>query len=201
MNEQQDLALALKTVAQLFYQYPRAELLSLMSAAVWQEWPTYRSKDKCCVAAIAASELDFEQICADYTRMFIGPGKKLVYPWSSVHLDEEPLLFGESTQHWEHFCRRHGIAIAQSSNEPSDHFALILWVLAELYENTSKHDLCTEIITRFYLPWIPMVLSEIEKQAQTVLYRELAKLVLHYVTMIQTHLCVGETTECVLEGA
>ncbi|QSX33855.1 molecular chaperone TorD family protein [Shewanella avicenniae] len=182
MNE--NIALSLKTVAQLLYQYPTVELLSLMNDEMWQEWPTSTSFDKDCISAIAASDRNFTAICSDFTRLFVGPGKKIVYPWSSIHLDQEPLLFGDSTEQWELLCRKNNIEIQQHNNEPSDHFALMLWVIAELSNNADKQQLCSTVIKDFYTPWIPSVLTKIEQKAHSIFYRELAKLAAHYVTLI-----------------
>ncbi|GGY98567.1 MULTISPECIES: TorD/DmsD family molecular chaperone [Shewanella] len=179
-----DIALALKTVAQLFYCYPTSDLLSVITDTSLQEWPVVGDDDAEALQILIASDRDFNVICADYTRMFIGPGKKLVYPWSSIYLDDEPLMFGDSTERWEKFCHRYGIGIEQQSNDPSDHFALILWVMADLFDNPQAQSLCEQVVKEFCLPWIPSLLTSVVAASQTVFYRQLAQLAQIYLRLI-----------------
>ena len=49
-----------------------------------------------------------DQLKSEYTKLLVGPGKMIAYPWESVYLGKENLLFQESTLRVRQFYRKYG---------------------------------------------------------------------------------------------
>lgn len=64
-----------------------------------------------------------------FNRLFIGPGSVPAPPYSSVYLDAEPLLMGQSCMDVRQLA--HDLGLERQGNEPDDHIAreLGLWVI------------------------------------------------------------------------
>jgi putative dimethyl sulfoxide reductase chaperone len=69
---------------------------------------------------------------ADYTRLFIGPGKVLAPLWESVHYGEERLTFQQETLAVRNWYRRFGLEAVNLHHEPDDHIGLELAFVAHL---------------------------------------------------------------------
>jgi TorA maturation chaperone TorD len=74
----------------------------------------------------------FDELRADYTRLFIGPAKVLAPPWESFYFNEERLLFQEQTLQVRQWFRRFGMESENIYKEPDDHIGLELAFLASL---------------------------------------------------------------------
>ncbi len=168
-------------LADIFYHIPTAEKLVLVND-ILSGWPTLSKDQSISVDNIIASiEVDGQRkINQEFYRLFIGPGKKEVYPWGSIYTDEEGLLFGPSTIAWEGFCAEYCIDIKPESNEPTDHFALIFSALAAMmlseYDNETKSQIIGKILITHFNPWGGTVLELVEQKAQTGYFRGFALL-------------------------
>lgn len=78
------------------------------------------------------SEQAFEEVAADYTRLFIGPGPVLAPPWETVFVREGRLIFQEATLQVRDWYRRHDLQSVMLYREPDDHIGLELTFLAHL---------------------------------------------------------------------
>lgn len=200
MNNECDVIAAakFKWLASVFYQVPTKESLNSITE-VLSQWPVSHSSTKELISRLERSieQQGIDAIKQDFHLLFVGPGKKLVYPWGSVYTDEEGLLFGPSTMLWEGFCRANEIEIKPDSNEPTDHFALffaaIAAILASEYEVSKKLSLIEELLSTHFSPWGEEVLLQITQQASTDYFqcfadlakRELALLMQSYQTSPQ----------------
>ncbi|WP_412501741.1 molecular chaperone [Shewanella chilikensis] len=168
-------------LADIFYQIPTAEKLVLVKESL-VDWPILSKDPSVHVNTILASiEADGQgEINQDFHRLFIGPGKKEVYPWGSIYTDEEKLLFGPSTFLWKEFCFENNLDIQPESNEPTDHFALFFYGLAAImlseYDDEKKSFIVSKILKVHFHPWGKTVLELIEQKAQTGYFKGFALL-------------------------
>lgn len=168
-------------LADVFYQIPTEKKLVLVNDNL-ADWPTLSKDHSASVSTIIASiEVNGQrEISQEFHRLFIGPGKKEVYPWGSVYTDEDGLLFGPSSLAWEGFCAEYHIDIQPNCNEPTDHFALIFSALAATmlseYDNEIKNQIVMQILEVHFSPWGNTVLELIEKKAQTGYFKGFALL-------------------------
>ncbi|WP_051202257.1 TorD/DmsD family molecular chaperone [Ferrimonas senticii] len=121
---------------------------------------------------------NWHAIYEDYHRLFVGPGTRLAYPWGSVYTDKENLLFGASTISLERFFKQHGIAFQTAGNEPLDHIGLLLAALSGLFGNANQTSIntATVLLNEHILPWAYRFTELVTLHAQTIYYRNLAKL-------------------------
>ena len=78
------------------------------------------------------STTTFDDVCADYTRLFIGVDRVLAAPWESVYFNDERLLFQVQTQQVRQWYLRYGLEPENLHKEPDDHIGLELAFLAHL---------------------------------------------------------------------
>lgn len=76
--------------------------------------------------AAVAREGECEALGKEYTRCFVGPRKLPAYPWESVNLEAEGVLFGRSTLSVRRAYAAQGLALKRLGSEPDDHIALEL---------------------------------------------------------------------------
>lgn len=73
---------------------------------------------------------------AEYTKLFIGPGKAIAPFWESVYLDPRELLFTESTADVRKRYESEGYRVATAAHEAEDSITLQLDFLANLAQRT-----------------------------------------------------------------
>jgi TorA maturation chaperone TorD len=71
-------------------------------------------------------------IQADYTRLFIGPGKVLAPPYESVHFSSDRLMFQMETLQVRRWYAQFGLQSEKIYNEPDDHIGLEMVFMAHL---------------------------------------------------------------------
>jgi TorA maturation chaperone TorD len=131
----------------------------------------------------------FERIQADYTRLFIGPGKVLAAPWESVHFGKEPLIFQPRTLDVRAWYRRFGLETEKLYQEPDDHIGLELIFVSNLATLALKAlqdsdqqrlqellDAQREFASEHLLRWGPAWTKLVKKHAATDFYRGIAHL-------------------------
>lgn len=130
------------------------------------------------------------ELQADYTRLFIGPGKVLAPLWESVHYGEERLTFQEETLAVRRWYQRFGLEAVNLYNEPDDHIGLELAFLAHLAGkalaaleagNQEEFDFFLQaqkqFLTEHPLRWAFDWGALVEEHSQTDFYRGAALLV------------------------
>ncbi|MCG9014619.1 molecular chaperone TorD family protein, partial [Laribacter hongkongensis] len=125
-------------------------------------------------------------LAREHQRLFVGPAALPAPPWGSVYLDEESVLFGDSTRALQAFAGRHGIALETGQREPLDHFGLVCWLVAhaaEAGDEAAVHELLCEHL----LPWSGRFLSLFEEaSAGTPFYQAAAGLARLTLDALQT---------------
>jgi putative dimethyl sulfoxide reductase chaperone len=130
------------------------------------------------------SDQMFDDLRADYTRLFIGPGQVLTPPWESVYFSEERLTFQKETLEVRNWYKRFGLQSAKVYSEPDDHIGLELEFLAHLatlgLEAFEKNDAVKfermldaqrGFLAEHLLRWAPEWCAQVHAHATTGLYR------------------------------
>lgn len=82
----------------------------------------------------AAAQADAGDLKSVYTRLFLGPGPMIAGPWESIYVNQEPLLFVESTIDVRKAYLSQGFAPKLFPNVADDHIALELDFMKRLAE-------------------------------------------------------------------
>ncbi len=131
----------------------------------------------------------FDGLAADYTRLFMGPGKLLAPPWESVFFNDERLLFQEQTLQLRAWYARFGLAADRSGQEPDDHIGLELAFLAHLASlglaalEAGDDERLAQTLTAqrafldaHLLKWAPAWCLQVQTNAKTAFYQAAAQL-------------------------
>ncbi|ACE62389.1 Tat proofreading chaperone DmsD [Actinobacillus pleuropneumoniae] len=115
-----------------------------------------------------------QDLSEQYQRLFIGPEQLVAPPWSSVYLDPESVIFGNSLLDLRAFLRKHQIALTQNETEPEDHIGLMLLLAAYLAE--SRPALLPEYLSKHLLIWADHYFDLVAQQTNFPFYQGLALL-------------------------
>jgi putative dimethyl sulfoxide reductase chaperone len=193
--------LIFKMIGRLLYIYPNDEertwMQSLIDEDIFSETPLAGERDDTKTglgllqkwAKNGISDQVFDEMRADYTRLFIGLNKILATPWESVHLGDDHLVFQKRTLEVRAWYKRFGLESEKIHQEPDDHIGLELMFLSHLstlgieaqdHQDNSRFESLLEAQREFIkqhlgvwaLTWCGLV----EKNARTDFYRGLALL-------------------------
>lgn len=117
-----------------------------------------------------------------FSVLFEGQGELVAPPWGSVYQHRDNLIMGESTTDYYHFLSKVGIAL-ELPNQPLDHFALMLWVLASLCESENDEAI-VELLSIHYLPWAFRYLELLSQNNTSLFYQHLALLTLLFLSQL-----------------
>ena len=180
----ESVAPAFRILGALFYQPPAAlrdtGLTGFLSSPDFPAgWPAGSPEQleqlRAGFASAQAPEHD-AGLAREHQRLFVGPAALPAPPWGSVYLDEESVLFGDSTRALQAFAGRHGIALETGQREPLDHFGLVCWLVAHAAE-ASDEAAVHELLCEHLLPWSGRFLSLFEEaSAGTPFYQAAAGL-------------------------
>lgn len=191
-------ALVLSLLGKLLYEYPEAAWLqSLADEAVFDEIPFGAERPEVAAGlallqawtrANSDGRLALEALRADYTRLFIGPGKIIAPPWESAQVDEERLTFQEETLAVRNWYRRFGLQAVRQYTEPDDHVGLELAFLAHMTQLAlaaqaeGNQGRVAELLVaeRAFLAehlhkWLPGWCAQVDQHAHTDFWRGLAQ--------------------------
>ena len=84
------------------------------------------------------SQMIFNRLRWDYTRMFIGPGNVPAPPWESIYTDPERLHFSKETLAVRAAYRKYNLLPRHLGHEPDDHIGLELDFMYTLCEMAKK---------------------------------------------------------------
>jgi putative dimethyl sulfoxide reductase chaperone len=212
--------LLLNMLGRMSYTYPTSDertwLQSLIDQDIFSEAPFAAEQDQVQVGLKVLQKWGendltderFEDLQADYTRLFIGPGKVIAPPWESVYFNDERLTFQEQTLDVRNWYGRFGLESEKKYQEPDDHIGLQLLFLSHLAGlglqalNEQEDVRFTEVWqaqrefhqqhTRAWaLTWCELV----EANARTDFYKGLAYLVRGAVLELSEMLKVEQTKE------
>jgi TorA maturation chaperone TorD len=131
---------------------------------------------------------------ADYTKLFIGPGRLPVSPWESVHVTGDDLLFQKHTLEVREAYRQAGFRTTGRQAQPDDHIATELDFLAALahqaYEAAEAKDdallasalgASRTFLEEHLLQWVDAFAAGVAAAAlATRLYPQIAELVARF---------------------
>lgn len=130
-----------------------------------------------------------DDLRADYTALFIGPGPMLACPYESVQRGEERLTFDVQTHEVRAAYGEFGLQAPALHREPDDHVGLELAFVGalaaaalEAYDagDTESLGKLTEgahrFVTDHLTPWVPELAEQISGGARTALYRGMGHL-------------------------
>ncbi|MDD0823517.1 Tat proofreading chaperone DmsD [Mannheimia sp. AT1] len=163
-----------RLLGSLFYYAPNDErvkaVFSIFSEPNWeQQWPIQHSEIKSLI-----EQGQTQNLSQDYQYLFIGPNDLPTPPWSSVYLDKESVIFGESLLNLRTFLQKYQIEFSQNTNEPEDHFGLMLMLAAYLAEQ--KPDVLAEYLTEHLFTWAYRYLALLSEQTDYPFYQGIALL-------------------------
>lgn len=163
-----------RLLGSLFYYAPNDErvkaVFSIFSVPNWeQQWPIQHSEIKSLIGKGQKQNLS-----QAYQYLFIGPNDLPAPPWSSVYLDKESVIFGESLLNLRTFLQKYQIEFSQNTNEPEDHFGLMLMLAAYLAEQ--KPDVLAEYLTEHLFTWAYRYLALLSEQTDYPFYQGIALL-------------------------
>jgi TorA maturation chaperone TorD len=128
-------------------------------------------------------------LSAQYTRLFVGPGKLACPPWESVYRSNSRALFQRSTLDVRNAYREQGLLPQMYPRVADDHIALELGFLAQLAkramdahqaEDTNACKAALEASARFASEhlnvWLVDYASDLQKEAPDSLYAAVAHL-------------------------
>lgn len=132
-----------------------------------------------------------DDLKADYTALFLGPGKMLAPLWESVYFSEERLVFQERTLEVRQWYRRFGLESEHLYREPDDHIGLELFFMTRLAglalqaveeQDEAAFKTALEAQKEFYrshlLQWGPTWANLVVDNARTDFYKGLGHLTL-----------------------
>jgi len=128
-----------------------------------------------------------QEVLAEYTSLFLGPGRPKAPPWESVYRTEEQLLFSRTTYEVRKILADNGLEIAEKNHQPEDHMGIELLALAMMSENVLAVQDQTEQKTRIreqasfidehLLSWIPELCRDAKQNGSVGYYGGLIELI------------------------
>ncbi len=195
-------SLVLGLLGKILYRYPEQSMLeTLLDEDLYTEIP-FAGEQPDVISGLSSlstwfqkgtlrsSEELLEDLRADYTRLFIGPGKVLAPPWESVHFGRERLTFQERTLQVRRWYARFGLQCEKLYNEPDDHVGLELAFVAHLSslatqaveqgdnETLAKYlDAQGAFLSEHLLTWVGTWCAQVLRESHTDFYRGIALIV------------------------
>lgn len=128
------------------------------------------------------SEEEMQDLLWDFTRLFIGPYRLPCPPWESVYASEKRLLLQEPSDAVRAIYERLGVEVGTPSVLP-DHIGAELNFMGILLqkiefgsmEQETYRQLSRDFLDEHLRNWIPRFASDMEKAAETSLYKALAR--------------------------
>ncbi|ECI5353467.1 Tat proofreading chaperone DmsD [Salmonella enterica subsp. enterica] len=176
--QRDDFAVTARVLGALFYYSPEShETAPLVQALLTDDWQAQWPLDAEALAPVAAmfKTHSEESLPQAWQRLFIGPYALPSPPWSSVWLDRESVLFGDSTLALRQWMRENGIQFEMQQNEPEDHFGSLLLLAAWLAENERHHE-CEQLLAWHLFPWSSRFLDVFIDHAGHPFYQALGQL-------------------------
>lgn len=124
----------------------------------------------------------------DYNRLFVGPYKLLAPPWESVYCSKERLVFQESTLRVRDYYLKMNLVHPELFVSPDDHISLELEFMSflcnkcaeflekkDLKEAEKYMEVQRQFLEEHLLAWVFDFTKDVEENAQTSLYKGVAK--------------------------
>ena len=125
-----------------------------------EEWPLGNKEDLVEASdLIQKGALDYDGLCEEYGRQFIGPEHFEAPQWASVYLDPDSIVFGCAHLELRQWMRTHRIypEHTSSTREAADSFGKEMLLLAWIADR--KPDLICDLVANHIMPWAPRYLE------------------------------------------
>lgn len=158
-----------------------------LSQETWRNFPVEAANEHMkaglekllkCIASLESlpAENAIEEVLAEYTGLFIGPGIPKAPLWESLYRTEERLLFGWTALEVREALNLQGWEIVDKDRQPEDHLGYELMFLAassQKLQDTSLIDQHSQLIrnqvdfiNRHLLSWIPELCRDAENHGR-----------------------------------
>ena len=123
-----------------------------------------------------------KELQIEYSRLFVGPFQLDAPPYSSVYLDKQGLVMGESTQQAIEFYVKAGLDPALEIHEPPDHirveleFMYFLLFRKVMDKNNQFLDISYEFMEKHLTHWVFTFTNKIKDCTESKFYIRLAEL-------------------------
>ncbi len=143
-----------------------------------------------------------EELACEFARLFIGPGPH-IYPYESLHREDskERVLWGPAASEVKRFIEAHGLSLGEGSGGIPDHIAIELDFMARVSREEAqaleagdeeRADAARESRLTFFRDhvgrWVPSFCAQVEEQARSALYRDVARILRTMVEVEQEEL-------------
>ena len=126
---------------------------------------------------------DLNYFLIDYAKLFVGPFNVLASPYSSVYLGHERRVMGDSTLEACKMYQKAGLEISGDLKDVPDHIKVELEFMQYLIlkdaspedDSALAFDLQKEFLLNHLALWLPDFTQTVIKNAQTILYKNLAE--------------------------
>lgn len=144
-------------------------------------------------------EISFlERVQNEYTKLLVGPGKLIAYPWESTYTGKETLIMQESTLRVRQFYRKYGYLPQGYPHVADDHISLELHFMAKLSERSleafQKEDWETfrylldgqQVFMKYHLcNWVPQYTERMKMSKTAYMYPQFAMAVEAFIQVDQ----------------
>ena len=190
-------ALAYGFLSKALYQPPEVDFVTtLFGDDLFSDWPLGADIDPAqagidLLKAFGAqwTPAQHKALLRDFDALFVGPNKLLAYPWESVYLSKDGILFDAPTLAVRDFYRRFGLQAPTQNHEPDDHIGLEMAFMVHLCSvgtcasEQDDSDMLEQLLnaqrdflTQHLLLWAPTFFQAVIDNAQTNYYRGVAYL-------------------------
>ncbi|MBC8505514.1 MAG: molecular chaperone TorD family protein [Anaerolineales bacterium] len=178
----------------------RLEIYQLLAGCYSIPDRTTLTKKASLIAALKKSKIQFEfesklttfetspeDLLVDYSRLFVGPYKLLAPPYGSIYLDGQRQLFGDSTVDVQSRYESAGLQFSKDFREAPDHIAaeleflyFLIFLEVEALEKENWEAVLESLkfqesfLNDHLGAWISRFASDVEENAQTEFYKNLA---------------------------
>lgn len=124
----------------------------------------------------------YEQLCCEYTRLFIGPVPAM-FPYESMYIDGS--MMSKSLLDVKKEYRRAGVSRSRSYPEPEDHIAMELAFMSYLCHDPYKESLAMqrEFLHDHLLKWVPRFCDDLCDKTTSDFFRGIGKLAKGFLIM------------------
>lgn len=125
---------------------------------------------------------DLNDVILDYNQLFIGPSEPKAAPWASLYLSEKKHVFSEETLKVKSFYEKYKME-GVFAHEPADHISLEFRFISLLLSHFLQADEKAKtyilrdlglFLHHHFFPWAGLCLQNIEQNAQTNFYKNIA---------------------------
>ncbi|MGX9416439.1 TorD/DmsD family molecular chaperone [Vibrio sp. WJH972] len=117
--------------------------------------------------------VDRTELQTEHERLFTMQELMPAPPWSSMYLDKESILFGQSNKSYCDFIEHCGLGLRENAEDPEDHIGLMLIVLGMLIDDEQEQHV-KELIGEYLATWTTFYFARLTEVSPSSAYAKLA---------------------------